>query len=306
MSKILPHRAIDADPDLNCVKFPCSVQPKLDGVRGINLTGEMTGRTLKPFKNRYTTAFYSHPVLRGLDGEMVAGTEDKAPDLCRRTTSALNTISGSPQTTWYLFDYVVPETIWLPYQDRREELITRVESIKDISPEFSGKLCIVPHIIATSKEEIKEAFQLFLNQKYEGAIIRWLKAPHKNGYCTEREAYYLRIKDFGQEEAVVVGMTEAEANLNEAKTNLLGKTERSSHKENKFGKGMLGALVCENTRWGRFLVGPGTLTHLQRTYYWNNPSEIVGKVITYKYLKVGCKDAPRMATYQHIRMTEDL
>jgi hypothetical protein len=303
MTTILPYRATDADERF--YKFPAYVQPKIDGVRGIHLR-DFTGRTLKKFKNRHVTDFYSHPALFGLDGELIKGTNPTAPDLCRATTSVVNTISGTPETSWHLFDFVTPTTIRLPYRDRREILCNVVQTLEQAYPEYARHLHIVPAQLVTSAEEINHWLQEYLNLGYEGIIIRTLAGMHKNGYCTEREANFLRIKDFGQEEAIVIGIEEAMENCNEAVINKLGKTERSSHQENKVPKGMLGALICENARWGRFVVGPGKLTHEERIDYWSNPSKIVGETITYKFLKTGCKDKPRMATFQHIRAWEDL
>lgn len=38
--------------------FPLIGQPKVDGVRALNMVGKLTARSLKPFKNKYLTARY--------------------------------------------------------------------------------------------------------------------------------------------------------------------------------------------------------------------------------------------------------
>ena len=37
------------------LRFPVLAQPKIDGVRGVNFFGTLTGRSLKQHRNKYTT-----------------------------------------------------------------------------------------------------------------------------------------------------------------------------------------------------------------------------------------------------------
>ena len=55
---IKPQLAEDAI--LEEVKFPCIVQPKIDGVRALNLTGTLTGRSLKPFEGHGITEYFTY------------------------------------------------------------------------------------------------------------------------------------------------------------------------------------------------------------------------------------------------------
>ena len=41
-------------------QFPLFAQPKVDGVRAMNMTGTLTGRSLKKFKNKFVTKLLSH------------------------------------------------------------------------------------------------------------------------------------------------------------------------------------------------------------------------------------------------------
>jgi len=127
------------------------------------------------------------------------------------------------------------------------------------------------------------------------------------GRATVNEGSYLRLKPSSDKEALVISLVEAMENLNEAKVNELGHTERSSHKENKVGKGMVGMLQCEDLTTGMLIdVGAGKMTHEEREYYWKNPSEIVGKLVKYRSMDVGIKSAPRFARYICIRSEEDM
>lgn len=88
-----PQLAEDADLDL--VKFPCWVQPKIDGVRALNLNGRLTGRSLDLFKGFSITEYFSKPEFIGLDGEMILGNKPNCPNrLCSATTGAMGRFKG--------------------------------------------------------------------------------------------------------------------------------------------------------------------------------------------------------------------
>ena len=146
-----------------------------------------------------------------------------------------------------------------------------------------------------------------LAQGFEGVILRSPNGLYKNGRTTVKEGTYLRIKRFIQEDAVVLSFTEAMENANEAVTNALGRTERSTHQSNLIPKGMIGSLVCRDIKSGaEITVGSGELSHELRTYYWNNPDQLVGRTISYKFFPKGVKDKPRFPTFVAVRPEEDL
>ena len=111
--KIKPMKARDWIPSK--VIFPCYYQVKYDGVRALNLDGNLVARTLKPHNNRYITEKYSKPEYKGFDGEMIlTDIGPRHPDVCRETSGAIRREHGEPGVTWYVFDYVTEETINLP------------------------------------------------------------------------------------------------------------------------------------------------------------------------------------------------
>ena len=295
-----PMLAVDMDESK--LIFPYIAQPKIDGVRAIHLYGKPTisGRSLKLFANKSIPLLFPH--LEGVDGELTYGSIT-APDLCRTTTSVVNTINDDRYSSlvWNVFDYITPETEHLGYLQRYELL---KQLITD-SPNHN--VHIVPYQVVNSLEELTAYEQKCLISGYEGVILRSPTALPKNGRTTVRENSYLRIKRFVQEDAIVLSITEAMENTNEAVTNALGNTERSTHQSNLLPKGMLGSLICQDIKTGATItVGPGELTHEQRTYYWSNQSELVGKTISYKFFPKGVKDKPRFASYVTIRDSSDL
>lgn len=310
MSNFKPHKACDVN--WGTLKFPCWAMPKIDGVRMLNVNGKAVGRSLKPYKNKAITAAYSQPIFNGFDGEMTASGAKTSPSLCRDTTSIINTINGSTDVVWYIFDYVNDSVAHLPYIQRYERVRNLIEDVfvyddMDYKLDPCIKVEIVPYTVVHSIQEAQEFYEKCLAEKYEGAIFRDPNAKHKNGRCTEKESAYVRAKPSSDKEAIVLELVEAQENLNEAKTNELGYTERSSHKENKVGKGMVGSFICKDVTTGATItVGAGKATHEERIAFWNNPDTIVGKYIKYLSMDTGVKDAPRFARFICIRSEEDM
>ena len=307
------------DWDENRISFPAMAQPKIDGVRALNMHGGLTGRSLKLFKNRYTTDFYSQEFFKGFDGELTAA-EETHPDLCRLTTSAVGTIAGQPFTLWWLFDYVTPENEGMSYLERYNHLRQRIEYLQaDPSAQpWAGHLRVVPMRMVHTLEELIAFDEENLTAGFEGTIIRDPHGKHKQGRSTVREGGLLRIKRFVESEAIVKAIVEGESNQNEAQTNELGLQFRSSHQENMVPNGLVGSLTCRALSTVKdgarvviqegqeITVSPGNMPHDQRKFYFENQTELVGKTIKFKFFPKGIKDKPRFPTFVTIRQPEDM
>lgn len=303
------------------LKFPLLVQPKIDGVRALHLTGELTGRTLRPFDNLYVGSLFRHPIFAGLDGEMAAA-ESTHPLLCTKTTSALTTIAGEPLVQWWLFDYVTPNTIELPYEQRYgllQAYVAGLYSRADFAQHPGiGRLRIVP---------VKECFQeCDLNQQiaenlelgYEGTILRKPHGLYKQGRSTASEGGLLRVKLFIDAEMRVTAVNEGQTNNNEAEEDLLGHTKRSTHQENMTPNGMVGSLdgtLLADVVWrGEVIlrkgdavrVSAGSMDHNERRRCIADPSLLLRKICKFKLFPKGVMDKPRFPTFLSIRMEQDL
>lgn len=296
------------------------IEPKIDGVRGLNAEGTLTGRSLKKFANRHTTAYYSNPYVQGFDGEFAAEHECH-PDLCRLTTSALTTIGGAPYLLWHVFDYITPSTVSLPYCERLLHLGERVAYLKQ-DPDLMDLMAhirLVPARLVASMEELLAADEEHLDLGYEGSILRDPFGLHKQGRSTVREGGLLRIKRFVDFEFVITGLVEGEKNGNEAQTNELGLQFRSSHQENMIPNGMVGALLGTvlkdvfdlsgnkvMSEGDSVKVGAGCMPHDDRLRYFQNPALILGEIGKAKMFPKGIKDKPRFPTFQTLRSLADM
>lgn len=294
------------------------VSAKIDGVRGMNISGRLVGRSLKEHKNPHITRLFSSEEYLYFDGELVTGNWTDS-DLCRKTSGNCSRKSADSDygVIWYVFDYLAPHMLHLPYIDRLEAVNACVEIL---NIEGNGRVRAIPHYIVHTLEGFLEKEDTFLKLGFEGIIARDPRAPYKSGRATNTMNNYLRLKRFIDFEGVIVDIVEALENTNEKKTNELGRSERSSHQENLIPKGMLGMLkyqVLEDVVWnGKVLmkrdqvvdVGPGEMDHLTRVEFWiNRWNYLDGKTIgKAKCFPHGQKDLPRFPTHQSLRSLEDM
>lgn len=310
-----PMLASDWDEDK--VEFPCILQPKIDGVRSLNTTGVLSGRSLKQHANTYTTAFFSRPEYQWIDGEMAAQHECH-PELCRLTSSALSTIEGQPFILWWAFDYLHPEAINRPYIQRLTMLHLHVESLHRQG--LAQHLRAIPYVIVNDMEELLQWDNHWLEMGYEGSIKRAINGKHKQGRSTVREGGLLRIKRFLDFEFVVTRVTEGQRNMNPAEINELGNTFRSTHQENMVPNGMVGNLIGNlladvvDPQTGKVLhhkdeevtVSAGCMPHDERALNFREQHRILGRIGKGKLFPKGVKDKPRFATFQSWRSPEDM
>jgi DNA ligase-1 len=305
------------DSVLSGIVFPCGIQPKVDGVRGLTTEGHLTGRSLKKHKNKYTTELYSRPEYINFDGELAAQNWTH-PDLCRLTSSVLSTIKGEPFTLWYVFDYLDKYTVSLPYEDRYGYMKDLVEHHQRRG--LCTHIRIMPMIICENMEQLLVQEIIWLDQGFEGLIIRNLNALHKQGRSTQSKAELLRVKRFLDGEAIIIAFEEGETNNNEAQKNELGHTFRSSHQDNKVGNGMIGNLTGQVIKdvldpQSKKLVlnkdqivtiSPGKMDHATRKHLFENPDEILQHISKFKFFAKGIKDKPRFPVHTSLRSPEDM
>ena len=290
------------DIDFEKARYPLVAQFKADGVRAINLDGTLKARSLKPHENLFTTEKYSKDIYLGFDGELIVGAPNEEATL-NRTSSATRTINWKGDISWYVFDWLHPEVVHLPYLERLHKL---KDYVRNQGWALDG-IHVVKYEIVNNAKEAEAFYQKCLDEGYEGAVFRNPNGKHKSGRSTLKENDFLRAKLQSDKEAIVLSVYEAMENQNEATINELGRTQRSTHQENLVGKGMVGGLVCKCLETGlQINVGPGKMKHDQREYYWLHQDEIVGEIIKYKSMDKGVKDLPRFPRFIDFRSERDM
>jgi DNA ligase-1 len=145
-----------------------------------------------------------------------------------------------------------------------------------------------------------------VEEGYEGIILRSPNAPYKFGRSTVREGYLLKVKRFEDSEAEIIGFDEEMFNGNEAQTNELGRTKRSTAAQGLVGKQTLGAFRVRDCVSGvEFSIGTG-LTAAERQQFWDRQDDFRGKILKYKFFAVGVKVAPRHPVFLGMRDARDM
>lgn len=293
-----PMLAAKAKPEK--LQFPLIVQPKLDGIRCSIVDGVALSRTLKPIPNKEISEFLSRDEFSGLDGELVVGPVT-AEDCYRKTASFVM----APNKTGEDWAFVVfdKHDEQGGYLDRHEAAQMRLSWS---GQQITGKVIGLDYLEVADAEELEAYETQVVEAGGEGVIIRSYNAAYKFGRGSVTAQDLLKLKRFIDFEAEVIGVYEELHNGNEAKTNALGRTERSSVKANKTGKGTLGGFIVKAingpTEGVEFRVGTG-FDAAQRADYWAmwHAGSLPGKIITVKSFPVGVLQKPRHPVFMHFR-----
>lgn len=277
------------DADLDLLRFPLMASAKLDGVRAIVIDGVVMSRSLKPIPNKYVQARFGH--LEHFDGELIVGDPtDKA--VYRNTVShVMSHDKADYLVTFFAFDHIAEPSA--PYLTRLGRLQPERAGVVIHRQDYAETLC-----------ELYGIEDAALAAGYEGLILRDPAAPYKFGRSTAKQGHLLKLKRFVDAEATVIGFEERMHNGNEATTDELGHTKRSSHAVNKTGLGDLGALIARYNGV-EFNIGTGFDAEA-RAEIWSNRPKYLGQLAKFKFFPVGVKDKPRHPVFLGWRSPIDL
>lgn len=279
--------------DTSKIKYPVLGSVKLDGIRATIFDGVAYSRSLKPIRNAFIQcwAALNADILEGLDGEFIVGAPN-AEDVFQVTTSGVMSGDGEPNFTFYVFDLVKENA---GFQNRIfEAFMRKVDRVQ-----------IVNQFEISNEEELLKYEKQFLEDGFEGLMVKDPKGLYKFGRSTEKSGQLLKVKRFVDAEFKIVGFEEKMHNTNEAKVDALGHTERSTSKEGLVPANTLGALIVENEDGQKFGVGSG-FDDATRKLIWINKEDYLGKYAKVKYFPVGIKDLPRFPVYLGIRCEDDM
>lgn len=278
--------------DTSKLDFPVLASTKLDGIRCILLSQGPVSRTLKPIPNRYIRNELQAMGLVGCDGEILAGKN------FQDCSHAVMSFDGEPDFIYNVFDYVA-DSLETSYE-------YRMKALENLTVCDSRIKKVLPTEINNEKELLDFETKC-LSEGYEGVMIRSKEGKYKCGRATEKEGSLLKLKRFVDGEAEIIGFEPLYSNQNDAQTNELGRTFRSSAQDGLTAQDTLGTLVVRDIVTNiDFRIGTGFDAAL-RKQIWENQTEYVGKLAKYKHFaNSGVKDKPRHPVYLGIRYVEDL
>jgi DNA ligase 1 len=297
------------DGDLSKITYPVIVQPKLDGIRCLIVDGVARSRTFKPIPNKEIQAALGRPEYNGLDGEIIVG--DPTAEGCMQATTSFvmapNKVSeeftDGLDWTFYIFDRW---DVVGPYSARWHECWT----LRNSSDYLQGVSALITNFQANSAAELEKLEAECLTEGHEGIIVRDPSAPYKHGRSGVKGPL-LKVKRFIDFEAEILGVYEEQENTNEATRDAFGRTERSTKKEGKVGKGCLGGFELRALNGPcagvEFRCGTG-FDREQRILLWQSGHDygrdLIGKTVKIKSFPVGVKDAPRFPVFLGFRDME--
>ncbi len=274
-TKIFPMLAHIYDPksktkSKNPIVYPCFVQPKLDGLRcliymvdGTIVTQSRTGgifTTMDHIKAGLKPFFKVWPTVI-LDGELYTNKYpfEELVGLIKRKQV------DDPRITlvhFHIYDIISLEG----YAERRQFIL-------DNQHLFPPTFEIVKTEEATGIDDFKAKFTEYVQEGYEGIMLRNKKGPYVSNQSHDLQKY----KEFEEDEFVIVGFKEAEG--------------RDS-----------GTVIwkCATKTGDEFDCRPiGSVEH--RKALFQNAQQNIGKLLTIKYQELSEKGIPRFLSGKSIR-----
>jgi len=293
--------------DMSKIEYPCSAQRKWDGLKLI-ITGAYPnmvyrGRSLKAVKNMWLVEyldeiFSAHPGVEFfLSGELQAGG---SLDGCDGLFSA--SYREFTDLVYHVFDDLMKPELAKSFR------LLRAEQAVDL---------LDTHVIQMVKTQTFDSEEDLLafhadneaDPATDGTVVIRLDLPYKAGKRTVNEGYAVKIKDFKDAEAVIIGFNERVENTNPRILNPdNGKMERSTEKAGMVPQGDLGSFICEIVVDGvsqTFSVGSG-LNDETRIDYWNRREELEHTHIKFKYQRFTKYGVPLLPVFLGLRSEVDM
>ena len=250
------------------IKFPCTVQRKLDGLRcmgkwdGDNVILQSRGNKLYSVKHIQEQLKSLLPKDKIFDGELYIH------GVSLQTINSLvkKPKPGSEKLEFHVYDCCKPS------QDDEFVYSMRRDFLDGLEP--SGEMKIVESIVIEDKEELLETHSSFVGEGYEGTILRNHDGIYRFGY---RSDDLLKYKDFEDAEFEIVGYNEG-----------AGKFKGTP------------IWICKHECGDTFNVTPtGTLA--DRRDMFVNVDTYIGKNLTVKYIGKTDKGIPKFGVGKAIR-----
>ncbi len=200
-------------PVITNVKYPCYVQPKLDGYRCVYKNGAMFSRKGKPFGNEnlsnyFNKLFQIEDIV--LDGELYCEGVN-----FNKLQTILNTYDAPlPNTLKFVIYDCVPVKDWeaqsckKPYSERIRNVREAINNIAD-----HKKVIDIPNDEVQDAKQAIDLYKQYLKKGYEGAMIKAIDGQYKWKRVTLRSGEMLKLKPFTTADLKVTGIYDGEGNF---------------------------------------------------------------------------------------------
>ena len=250
------------------IKYPAYVQPKLDGTRMLfdgTVGWSRRGKDYLPEVIAHFACDIPDGIL--LDGELMLNQDDFT---FQQTISAIKKFdkSTSPYLQFNVYDLIDTNNPDRTFIDRYDELTGLVGLVDN----DWILLVLTPRIV--DEDGVKGMHTIFVDQGYEGAIIRNEDGIYKAG---ARSANLQKYKHFEDDEFTITDVVDG-----------VGKEVGCA------------IFICENTSGGTFRARPRGTVETRRRWYVDR-AELVGKSLTVRYQELTDDGIPRFPVGISIR-----
>jgi len=265
--RISPMLAHKYDDYKHKIKWPCYVQPKLDGLRCL-IYRQSCGTIV--LQSRQGKQFNSLPHLVEeldrlmfkdgiiLDGELYVHGEEfqELIHLIKRDEPHKDSV----KIEYHIYDCYDPKNLSWPYKAR----LAYLENLK-LHTSVNSIVKYVKTDILTNESFLLKEKDWAKQNGYEGVMLRNADASYKVGH---RSYDLLKVKEFQDDEFEIVG-----------------------GEENKGRQEGQCSLICKTKEGATFKVKPEG-TDEQRQWYWDNLESIIGKMLTVRFFSYTTSKTP--------------
>ena len=268
---IVPMLAYTFEKQGHKIKYPCYVQPKLDGIRMIAVLKDgmctLWSRTRKPITSlphiiEEIEKNFKEDII--LDGEAY---NHKFKDSFEHIVHLVRQEEPDEQCTdveYHIYDIVNKDVF-----NMRSKTLDSL-----IAPHQSKYLQTVGTEWVTDEEQVSEFYTKFKNQGYEGCMLRNLNGP----YVNKRSSDLIKVKEMQDDEFEIVGIEEGRGKL----------------------QGHVGAFVCRTKEGSEFKAKMSGSTERLREYFLDM-SLWKGRYLTVQFQDLTSYGIPRFPVGLRIR-----
>jgi len=281
----LPMLAASFDKRKDKVIYPVDVQPKLDGVRCLAYWDGDSVKLMSRGGKQWNCCDHIIEALERigmpkgmvLDGELYihGKTFQEITKLVKKLRPE------SVEVEFHVYD--VPKMDGYKVGDWKE----RYETQDMLWESFEDEYClrVVPSHTANNEEDIYQLQSEYLEDGYEGAIVREMDGEYKFGYRSNK---LLKVKNFMDEEYEIVGFTTGVGRFDGCIIWICG--------------------TWNDDEWVEFKVVPqGTMEERQKTYYnARKDGDGIGELLKVKFFELTDDNIPRFPVGLGVRLLEDM
>jgi len=208
--------------------------------------------------------------LHGLDGELIVGKPTDT-NVYNTTQSHVMSYNKPGDIHFHVFDRITTGK----FKDRLLSL-----------PSGDDWLHPVGHTFINCLDDLLAFEEKSLTLGYEGIMLRSEDGRYKHGRSTFNDNILFKLKRFTECEVEVIGFVEQMININEAKTNALGYTERSVTRDGMVPANTTGKFIV-NYNGEPLEISCGSFNHDERRHIWFNQEKYLGKIIVMRHFAIG-------------------